>query len=335
MKLYVIGNGFDIGHGLPTLYWDFRSFLNKVHPDFLELFEKNYNIYPGMEDSQKQALLWNRFEANLANIDEDTIIESGTSLELDLESGDIGIEDTMYTFFSEQYAYIEKLAKYLKEWVRSIRIRDCLPRTTQIGRSCEDLFVTFNYTAVLENVYHILPSQIIHIHGSLQEYTIDPVIGHGNQMRLQRIQEKIDEAESLFDEKWSSICRVVKDYYTRTFKDISRYALALALLCGKAVDEIVVIGHSMEGIDIPYFPLMDMYTGKSAAWTVYCFDMEEAPRKKQTLVETGIEEHRIQVKPSTDFYDLSDEGCVRQYADYLKRSSKAMSPFGVDGLLQN
>lgn len=201
MKLFIIGNGFDIGHGLPTGYWDFRTFLDLVQPEFLHSFEEHYDIYPGMSDEAKKKTLWSRFESNLANIDEDTIIDIGTSIELNLESGDVGIEDTLYSYFTDEYQYIEKLAGYLKQWVRSIRIRDCLPRTSLIDKSNRDLFLTFNYTAVLENVYGIAPGNIIHIHGSLRDYTLDPVLGHGNEERLQKIRDMITEAEKVFDEK--------------------------------------------------------------------------------------------------------------------------------------
>jgi len=225
MKLFIIGNGFDIGHGLPTGYWDFRTFLDLVYPEFLRSFEEHYDIYPGMSADAKKKTLWSRFESNLANIDEDTIIDIGTSIELNLESGDVGIEDTLYSHFTDEYQYIEKLAGYLKQWVRSIKIRDCLPRTSIIDKSNRDLFLTFNYTAVLENVYGITPGNIVHIHGSLRDYTHDPVLGHSNKERLQKIRNRIAEAEKIFDEKECSICRVVNDYYNRTFKDTRRYTV--------------------------------------------------------------------------------------------------------------
>ena len=132
MTLYILGNGFDLAHKLPTAYWDFRTYLKSAHPEFLEAFEEHYDIYPSMSDEAKKEYLWNRFESNLANIDEDSIIESGTSIEMDLESGDVGIEDTLYSYFTNEYQYIQKLSVYLKEWVRTIRIRDCLPRTSKI-----------------------------------------------------------------------------------------------------------------------------------------------------------------------------------------------------------
>lgn len=71
MTLYILGNGFDLAHKLPTAYWDFRTYLKSAHPEFLEAFEEHYDIYPSMSDEAKKEYLWNRFESNLANIDED------------------------------------------------------------------------------------------------------------------------------------------------------------------------------------------------------------------------------------------------------------------------
>lgn len=91
MKLFIIGNGFDIGHDLPTVYWDFRNYLKTTQPIFLQQFEKKYNIYPSMNDDLIKDLLWNTF---------DNITDIGVSLDMDLESGDVGIKDTLYQYFS-------------------------------------------------------------------------------------------------------------------------------------------------------------------------------------------------------------------------------------------
>jgi hypothetical protein len=318
MKLFIVGNGFDIGHGLPTGYWDFRTYLNLVRPEFLQSFEEHYDIYPGMSAEAKKKILWSRFESNLANIDEDTIIDIGTSVELDLESGDVGIEDTLYNYFADEYQYIEKLAEYLKQWVRSIKIRDCLPRTSLIDKSNRDLFLTFNYTSVLENVYGITPSNILHIHGSLRDCTLDPVLGHGNKERLQKIRNRITEAEKVFDEKECSICRVVNDYYDRTFKDTSKYSMYLSFIAEKDISDITIIGHSLDGIDMPYFTLIDSYTGKKLMWTVYCYDMDEVPAKRQSLIDAGIDSDRIVTVNANDFYDLKDDESAKRRAFEIK-----------------
>ena len=301
MKLFIIGNGFDLGHGLPTHYWDFRTYLEKRYPDFLAAFEEHYNVYPNMSDDEKADLLWNELESNLANIDEDEIIDSGVSIEMDLESGDVGIEDTLYAYFTDEYRYIRSLAKYLKQWVRTIRIRDTKKRTSFITNDA--LYITFNYTAVLENVYGISPSKITHIHGSLREYDIDPVLGHGNLDRINNIIEKRKEAESLFDEKWTSICRVVEDYYKTTLKDVSRYALRLPQISNVEIDEICVIGHSLAGIDMQYFKQIDTETKNNAVWRVYYHRPSEKDRLRNNLICAGVDQNRIVTAPSSEFYD--------------------------------
>lgn len=42
--LYIIGNGFDIAHGLNTSYWNFREFLAENYQEFLQMFEQQYGI---------------------------------------------------------------------------------------------------------------------------------------------------------------------------------------------------------------------------------------------------------------------------------------------------
>lgn len=56
MKLYILGNGFDIAHGFNTKYQDFRKYLiDKGRNDILGLF-------PDEE-------MWSNFEYNVCAID--------------------------------------------------------------------------------------------------------------------------------------------------------------------------------------------------------------------------------------------------------------------------
>lgn len=303
MKLYIIGNGFDLGHGLSTSYWDFRTYIDNRYPEFLRAFEEHYYIYPGMKKEEKSKLLWNELETNLANIDEDSIIDSAVGIDMDLESGDVGIEDTLYQYFSEEYSYIQRLTQYVKQWVRSIRIRDTKKKTALLDAE-DAYFLTFNYTAVLENVYGISPSKILHIHGSLRTNDSDPILGHGNKARMESIKAKITEANNLFDEKWASICRVVRDYYTRTYKDVGKYTKLLLGLDFKSIDSILVIGHSLAGVDMLYFKNLDMLTRQQLNWNIYYHRDTEKETLKNNLVNAGIEERRIVMIPTTEFFNL-------------------------------
>lgn len=304
MKLFIIGNGFDKGHGLTTSYWDFRTYLENMYPKFLYSFEEHYYIYPRMDEAEKKKMLWNELETNLANIDEDVIIEQAVSIDMGLESGDVGIEDTLYEYFADEYRYINLLAKYLKQWVRTIRIRDVHPKTTFINNDSDDLYITFNYTAVLETVYGVSEERIIHIHGSLRQRDDDPVLGHGNKKKINEIKERLQEAERVFDEKRISIYRAVADYYNTTFKDINKYMYKLICLNEKVIHEIIVIGHSLSGVDIPYFKIIDALTKKKANWKVYYYCESEKQRMTDSLIDCGIDSERIEMRKSNEFYNL-------------------------------
>ena len=318
MKIYIIGNGFDIAHKLPTQYWDFRTYLEHIDYNFLHAFEMNYNIYPNMSDDTKRKLLWNEFETNLANIDEDVIIENATSIEMDLESGDIGIEDTLYEYFTEEYQYINKLAVYLKRWIRTIRIRDTLPKVSQIDKLSQNLYINFNYTATLEMVYGIPDSSVIHIHGSLRNYTDDPVLGHGNLERIEAIEKKQRKAEEYFDEKEISICKVVKGYYRTTLKDVNRYMHNLQRIADKDISEIIVAGHSLAGIDMPYFSNVDSLSGEKAKWIIVWHDPNKKKAMRQSLIDAGVDMHRIELKSANEFYNLQDEEASKRKVFEIK-----------------
>lgn len=59
--LFIIGNGFDIHHGLSTKYTDFRDYLKKKDHKLLEELENNFGI-----DSNED-YLWNSFEDRIKN----------------------------------------------------------------------------------------------------------------------------------------------------------------------------------------------------------------------------------------------------------------------------
>lgn len=44
MRLNIIGNGFDLYHGLPCSYYYFGCFLAKYYPDFYEEMAQMYNF---------------------------------------------------------------------------------------------------------------------------------------------------------------------------------------------------------------------------------------------------------------------------------------------------
>lgn len=186
-ELFIIGNGFDKEHGLKTSYWNFREHLQKYEENFLFQMERMYNFAPferkdnrirknkqwqKWRDDALYQYLWQSFEFELSHANEVEMEEMSQSVleVMDLDGGLIGIEDTINHYWEEQYRFIEMLNHYVWKWVKQIRLNKAVPRKTCFIENTEDYFLTFNYTSVLERVYHIPSDRICHIHGGVAPY---------------------------------------------------------------------------------------------------------------------------------------------------------------------
>lgn len=209
MKLFVIGNGFDLAHGLKTSYYDFKNYLDEENWAFLSSLESMYGLSvggwmdhasDGMIKSVFENRLWKDFESKLSDIDE-TIIYSGEDIELGLEGGDIGVEDTLDDYWEDQYEFIKRLNDYLVYWVKQIDISNIVKKTNMISELSNDKFITFNYTLVLESIYNVDKYDILHIHGSLDKNDNLPIIGHGDKEKVSEMREVAREAKEEYNEK--------------------------------------------------------------------------------------------------------------------------------------
>lgn len=70
------------------------------------------------------------------------------------------------------------------------------------------------------------------------------------------------------------------------------------------IDEISVIGHSVAGVDIPYFKNIDVFTHYKAKWIVYYFGNDEKQRIYNDLVGCGIKAKNIVMKNAREFYNI-------------------------------
>lgn len=302
--LYVIGNGFDIAHDLRTGYWDFRMFLEENYPYFLQSFERMYDIMP-LDDTEPYYALdaqkrwdksvknkfWNILEKEIGHPD---VAEmegfSSSVLEcLDLESGNIGIQDTMDHYWQREYGFISKLQAYLKEWITLVDLSGVKPRRKDLIGNNEDYFFSFNYTETLEKIYHI--ENILHIHGGIGIASdIDPIIGHCNKCEIDEHRKLAQEAGEMFDEGEASIQNAIAKYLSETFKNtdyiIKQHESFFQKL--RVVDHVVLIGWSLGDVDVPYLRKIRDSINRDAKWTIYYYRESECDAKKSTLTQNGI-----------------------------------------------
>ncbi|WP_035796056.1 bacteriophage abortive infection AbiH family protein [Clostridium akagii] len=304
MNLFVIGNGFDRAHGLNTSYFDFRHYLEEQDWEYLTCIERMYNFVPESKREMVEEHLWKEFEKNLSSANEDEIIDLGMSIDMGLEGGDIGIEDTLNDYWEERYGYIERLNGFIKLWIDQININTS-KKTNRIKNDTNDLFLTFNYTLLLERIYEIDKYNILHIHGSIdEENDLPPVIGHGDYLKISKMRRRADEAGEEFDEKESSICNALAKYYERTFKDVNYYISIHRDFFGRlsCVDKIFIIGHSFGDVDMLYFKEIKENTKQDIIWNIYYHDDRDKINFMNKIISIGVKIENIKMLKSVEFF---------------------------------
>lgn len=304
MNLFIIGNGFDRAHELKTSYVDFRQYIEEKDPEFLAALESVYNFLPESNRKSVEECLWREFEKNLSAVNEDEIVENAIFMDMGLENGDIGIEDTLNSYWEEQYGYIKRLNEFLKTWVEKIDIS--VPQKTNIIKhDSKDLFLTFNYTLLLEKIYSIDKRNMVHIHGSIDEDDeLPPVIGHGDSFKITEMKIRTNKAQEEFNEKECSIYNALSKYYKRTLKDVNYYIVHyinfFSRLCD--IDRIYIIGHSLGDVDIPYFEKIKENTKQDVVWNIYYYDENDKTNFKEKIVSIGVEAESIQMIKTEEFF---------------------------------
>lgn len=302
--LYIIGNGFDIAHGLDTSYWNFRTYLENVDYEFLLAFEKLYNIawldqteYGYSERVQKKwdkaikEKLWSEFEQNIGVPDIQSMLDNSSSIldNLCLESGNIGIQDTMDEYWKQEFGFVSKLQSYVKDWIEQIDIKHIAPKKKALIGDIDSYYLNFNYTNLLEEIYGI--DNVLHIHGSVgKNADIDPFMGHCNSDMITEHEQKFHEAYESSDEGSASIHNAIVNYLNEIYKDTSQYIFFNKYFFQrlKEVDNVIIIGWSAGEVDIPYLCRIRDSISKSAKWTVYYYDATAYDKLSKALSDNDI-----------------------------------------------
>lgn len=287
MKLFILGNGFDLAHGIESRYFDFREFLVENQPSFLYEFESNY-YFDSIE-------LWRDFESNLSRVDEQAIFDNAivaSDLDADYDSG---TDDGLSYYLNEQYSYINRLNSYVYQWAKNIHID--VNKVFREGLwNNNDLFITFNYTMVLENVYDIKQRNILHLHGAVEGFNGEPIIGHGDYQLIEENRVKAYKLENKFKPKEASIYNAISNYYERTLKDVNKFISYNRTFFEerlKDVTEVYIIGHSMGQVDIPYFKKIRENVNENSIWNVVWYSIGEKEIFIEKLIGIGISRDRI------------------------------------------
>lgn len=137
--LFIIGNGFDLAHGIKSSYWNFREWLGNNRSNLIGMMDIFFS---------NQRDVWSSIEQALGEYNEESILDyCRPDEEFDYDhslSSSARVEDSPMTFFQP---VLEEFRDAFRDWVDSIEIRGVkkLYRLNPDSR-----YLSFNYTETLE-----------------------------------------------------------------------------------------------------------------------------------------------------------------------------------------
>jgi hypothetical protein len=279
-NLFIIGNGFDLWHKLPTSYKDFY----KQHNKHLDQIEHYFSC--GLQEEE----LWSDFENVLGKFDESILIEENDFMDF---SGDefptqqmYGLEDAVDNFSRN---IINDITDSFTEWLRGISLNKL---AQQIVFPDQARYISFNYTSTLQQLYAIPETNVNHIHGSLGQSS-NLIFGHTETVVHATAEEDTYYTEAI------NHGRKVLEALQKPVNDIIKSNLTPWLNKIDNISVITVIGHSLNNIDLPYFSrIVEKFP--DAYWQCYSFSQKEAFAHSSILQQIGVPKNNLRVGTYTD-----------------------------------
>lgn len=311
-KLYIIGNGFDLHHGLSTSYTNFEHHLKTHHIQLLDSLNKYYSF------ARIDQGLWSKFEENLANLDKDALIDDLS------EYYDDTSDRSRNAMRIETENYLKLLTNNLRrefcEFILKAEAKG-IDRSKLIKISIDAKFISFNYSKTLEKEYLIPNANIFYIHGIASEKE-RITLGHSTDPEL-FVDEKIEaippkDASEKTLKQWNEYMsdqhnpiyddcvRTVNNYFLNSFKNTNSIIKKNSDYFSDLSDikEVFIYGHSVSDVDMEYIENIASTVKSNCHWFVSYYDQNEKEEIQFTLKHLNISSEFYQLIKLTDLQHL-------------------------------
>lgn len=309
--LYIIGNGFDIHHGLDTWYSSFGLFLQNEYPVIYESLI-NYIGMPELDSENEDTLKaqeWNEFEVSIANLYYDEIIEEHSEYAASPLSDDFHKDLGAIEYYVSEIR--DNLTIHLFEAFKKFINQVDYPFINQFKElriKSHAKFFNFNYTRSLQEYYSIPNSSILYIHNQADTDEV-LVLGHGFEpdtftpeepimppgLTDEQQQEWIDHQSDMFDISVEFGKNALLKYFEQSFKDSNaiieekeQYFESL-----QTIERVIIFGHSLAPVDERYIQKIHSKVSSKCKWFVFYRNDSEIPEKKERMIEIGIDKRKI------------------------------------------
>lgn len=311
--LYIIGNGFDLYHGLDTKYQSFAKFLAEEEDEIYDLLLTYYGLPDISEDPVCDAEYaeWANFESSLADLDYKQVLEDNSDAAA--KPGSVGFRDgDWHTYQIEMEKIIEKLTERLisifNSFILNINYPDKID-DKKIKLSSDSLFMNFNYTDTLERYYNVENTRICYIHNKSIDENSQIVLGHGtdpsdfeekqpeppNGLSEEELDKWREYMSDQYDYSYESAKSKILSYYTKAFKNTRSIINDNIDFLGSLynVKNVYVLGHSISPVDVEYFKVVFDKIHQNAVWHVSYYSDFEKDKHLETLLILGIKNENI------------------------------------------
>ncbi len=297
MRLFIIGNGFDIAHNLPT----------KFDPHF-KTIANQYELYSFWDIYQTQnENIWSDFENSLAHPNFNFLEEIFNGYEPDYYSNKESDRNAIIT----QVDLNGNLARSLYEFANNAEKQ--LANIQPLSRfksefTWKDVFVSFNYTHTLEKLYNIDKVNVLHIHGEVgqnnlllgypekdyspEKYYFDARGKGVGPFVESNYQKYLDEKymDGLLDfYTYTACCDLIKK--TKSFSKKTQGNTFRNFLNAVKIQKIIIFGHSCN-IDFDYFQLL-LKQFPYAEWLFIYYDTKTRNNMERMISEFGIKNYEL------------------------------------------
>jgi hypothetical protein len=237
--LYVLGNGFDLQHDLPTNY----------NPDLKAIAVSEERFIGEWESYSIEGDLWSDVESQLAHPDFDLVLEHLEQYAPDLLSDRESDRDGIIYEAGQLLSFpLDAFAQIADDELERASTNS---KFTGLFRP-DDYFLTFNYTHTLQYLYGVDPSRILHLHGEVGVSRLILGYAPGSLQGSEVLRQWDDEENFEFyrSRAYETVARRLADfekvYQHEAAKDfISRIT--------QPPSRVLIYGHSFGIVDKPYF----------------------------------------------------------------------------------
>ena len=301
-NLYIIGNGFDLHHGVRCDFEDFMKWLKKNDKS---LFTDLTQVYDDAENNN----WWRDFENSLAQLNINYYANKKGNLYDPEYIKDGSIEEkTEYASqrVIEEFGKIkDSLRNDFQNWL-SMAYENCFKNKKIQFPNEDSIFLTFNYTKTLEDIYEIDAKHIYHIHGVIDDKD-SMVFGHG--LGVEELDNMLKSQEPRIDEVWNkNLNRMIRlQIVTPKHKELAAFSTIESIVSLKKdvekcieknkrffneildVERIYVYGFSFSYIDIPYLEKIIRRTKPETHWVISWYSQDDKRRIMDFVIRYDIQ----------------------------------------------